>query len=166
MCQLQVNILRMYRQLELFQEYKRRLSALTGSRQAHQLVNQSLFLITVGGNDFVNNYYLVPYSARSRQYKLPDYVKFLISEYRRLLMVFSFSFFFPDNFSCPDLHLCHQLAVTNVLKIVDIISSLSEGGTKLKLHQAHVSCLALQTSKHHSVSALTLVVALFGSLLV
>ncbi|XWS64792.1 hypothetical protein CRYUN_Cryun05aG0034300 [Craigia yunnanensis] len=81
-----VNILRMYRQLELFQEYKRRLSALTGSRQAHQLVNQSLFLITVGGNDFVNNYYLVPYSARSRQYKLPDYVKFLISEYRILLM--------------------------------------------------------------------------------
>ncbi|XVE62687.1 hypothetical protein DITRI_Ditri06bG0139600 [Diplodiscus trichospermus] len=81
-----VNILRMYRQLELFQEYKRRLSALTGSRHAHQLVNQALVLITVGGNDFVNNYYLVPYSARSRQYKLPAFVKFLISEYRRLLM--------------------------------------------------------------------------------
>ncbi|KAK5786135.1 GDSL esterase/lipase At5g18430-like [Gossypium arboreum] len=81
-----VNILRMYRQLELFQEYKRRLSGQVGSRQAHKLVNQALVLITVGGNDFVNNYYLVPYSARSREYKLPDYVKFLISEYRRLLM--------------------------------------------------------------------------------
>ncbi|KAK8633987.1 hypothetical protein V6N13_014816 [Hibiscus sabdariffa] len=81
-----VNILRMYRQLELFQEYQRRLSAQVGSKQAHKLVNQALVLITVGGNDFVNNYYLVPYSARSRQYRLPDYVKFVISEYQRLLM--------------------------------------------------------------------------------
>ncbi|KAE8663056.1 GDSL esterase/lipase [Hibiscus syriacus] len=71
--------------LELFQEYERRLSALVGSKQAHQLVSQALVLITVGGNDFVNNYYLVPFSARSRQYSLPDYVLFLISEYRELL---------------------------------------------------------------------------------
>ncbi|XP_039002306.1 GDSL esterase/lipase At5g33370-like [Hibiscus syriacus] len=81
-----VNILRMYRQLELFQEYQRRLSALVGSKQAHRLVSQALILITVGGNDFVNNYYLVPFSARSRQYSLPDYVKFIISEYQNLLM--------------------------------------------------------------------------------
>ncbi|MBA0783219.1 hypothetical protein Gotri_000973 [Gossypium trilobum] len=81
-----VNILRMYRQLELFEEYKRRLSGLVGTRQANRVVNQALVLITVGGNDFVNNYYLVPFSARSRQYSLPDYVRFLISEYRKLLM--------------------------------------------------------------------------------
>ncbi|KAE8684075.1 GDSL esterase/lipase [Hibiscus syriacus] len=63
-----VNILRMYRQLELFQEYKQRLSGQVGSKQSRKLinqalVNQALVLITVGGNDFVNNYYLVPYSA-------------------------------------------------------------------------------------------------------
>ncbi|KAK8546441.1 hypothetical protein V6N13_067663 [Hibiscus sabdariffa] len=81
-----VNILRMYRQLELFQEYKQRLSTLVGSKQAHRLISQALVLITVGGNDFVNNYYLVPFSARSRQYSLPDYVQFLISEYQKLLM--------------------------------------------------------------------------------
>ncbi|TYG86319.1 hypothetical protein ES288_A13G125000v1 [Gossypium darwinii] len=63
-----VNILRMYRQLELFEEYKRRLSGLVGTRQANRVVSQALVLITVGGNDFVNNYYLVPFSARSRQY--------------------------------------------------------------------------------------------------
>ncbi|KAG5224140.1 GDSL esterase/lipase LTL [Salix suchowensis] len=38
------------------------------------------------GNDFVNNYYLVPFSARSRQFALPDYVVYLISEYRKILM--------------------------------------------------------------------------------
>jgi hypothetical protein len=84
---LQVNIIRMYRQYEYFQEYQNRLSGLIGASQAKARVNQALVLITVGGNDFVNNYYLVPYSARSRQYPLPEYVKFLISEYQKLLQV-------------------------------------------------------------------------------
>ncbi|RDX91214.1 GDSL esterase/lipase, partial [Mucuna pruriens] len=80
-----VNVIRMYRQLEHFQEYQNRVSALVGASQAKSLVNQALVLITCGGNDFVNNYYLVPNSARSRQYPLPAYVKYLISEYQKLL---------------------------------------------------------------------------------
>ncbi|KAG4914063.1 hypothetical protein AAZX31_19G235800 [Glycine max] len=81
-----LNIIRMYRQLDYFEEYQQRVSILIGVARAKKLVNQALVLITVGGNDFVNNYYLVPYSARSRQYSLQDYVKFLIVEYRKLLM--------------------------------------------------------------------------------
>uniref|UniRef100_A0A2K1Y173 GDSL-motif lipase/hydrolase family protein n=1 Tax=Populus trichocarpa TaxID=3694 RepID=A0A2K1Y173_POPTR len=81
-----LNIIRMHRQLEYFQQYQQRVGALIGAEKAKRLVNQSLILLTVGGNDFVNNYYLVPYSARSRQYDLPDYVKHLISEYKKILM--------------------------------------------------------------------------------
>ncbi|KAK9201153.1 hypothetical protein WN944_016354 [Citrus x changshan-huyou] len=81
-----VNIIRMFRQFEYFQEYQNRVTALIGPQRTKQLVNGALILITVGGNDFVNNYYLVPYSARSRQFSLPDYVKYVISEYRKLLM--------------------------------------------------------------------------------
>jgi len=77
----------MYRQLDYFEEYQQRVSILTGVARAKKLVNQALVLITVGGNDFVNNYYLVPYSARSRQFSLQNYVKYLIVEYRKLLMV-------------------------------------------------------------------------------
>lgn len=84
---VQVNIIRMYRQFEYFQEYQNRVTALIGPQRTKQLVNGALILITVGGNDFVNNYYLVPYSARSRQFSLPDYVKYVISEYRKLLTV-------------------------------------------------------------------------------
>ncbi|XP_057443335.1 GDSL esterase/lipase At5g33370-like [Lotus japonicus] len=80
-----VNVIRMYRQLEYFQEYQRRLSGLIGASQAKRRVNEALVLITCGGNDFVNNYYLVPVSARSQQYPLPAYVKFLISEYKKVL---------------------------------------------------------------------------------
>ncbi|XP_014491480.1 GDSL esterase/lipase At5g18430-like [Vigna radiata var. radiata] len=81
-----LNIIRMYRQLDYFEEYQQRVSILIGVGRAKKLVNQALVLITVGGNDFVNNYYLVPYSARSRQFSLQDYVKYLIVEYRKLLM--------------------------------------------------------------------------------
>ncbi|KAH7571803.1 hypothetical protein ACOSP7_014651 [Xanthoceras sorbifolium] len=81
-----LNIIRMFRQLDYFEEYQHRVSALIGAKQTRQLVKQALVLITVGGNDFVNNYYLVPFSARSCQFSLPDYVKYLISEYQKLLM--------------------------------------------------------------------------------
>ncbi|OAY42001.1 GDSL esterase/lipase At5g33370 [Manihot esculenta] len=81
-----LNIIRMYKQLEYFQQYQQRVSGLIGAEQTQRLVNGALVLMTVGGNDFVNNYYLVPFSARSRQFSLPDYVVYLISEYRKLLM--------------------------------------------------------------------------------
>lgn len=58
-----------------------------GAEETQRLVNQALVLITLGGNDFVNNYYLVPNSARSRQYTLPNYVPFIISEYKKVLAV-------------------------------------------------------------------------------
>ena len=48
-------------------------------------MNQALVLITLGGNDFVNNYYLVPFSARSREMALPDYVRYLVAEYAKIL---------------------------------------------------------------------------------
>ncbi|KAL3727955.1 hypothetical protein ACJRO7_032667 [Eucalyptus globulus] len=80
-----INIIGMYTQLQYFEEYQKRVSALVGAERTHQLVNQALVLITVGGNDFVNNYFLVPYSARSRQFTIPEYAKYLISEYRKLL---------------------------------------------------------------------------------
>ncbi|KAL5711722.1 hypothetical protein ACHQM5_013976 [Ranunculus cassubicifolius] len=81
-----LNIIRISGQLEYFQEYQQRVISLVGSAQAKRLVNQALVLITLGGNDFVNNYYLVPFSARSQQFPLPDYVRYVISEYKKILL--------------------------------------------------------------------------------
>ncbi|PIN11144.1 Triacylglycerol lipase [Handroanthus impetiginosus] len=80
-----VNIIRIYQQLNYFEEYQRKVSALIGEEETERLVNEALVLITLGGNDFVNNYYLVPYSARSRQFSLQNYVPFVISEYKKVL---------------------------------------------------------------------------------
>ncbi|XP_010528706.1 PREDICTED: GDSL esterase/lipase LTL1-like [Tarenaya hassleriana] len=81
-----VSIIRMYQQFEYFEQYQRRVSALIGEEQTHRLVAGSLVLICVGGNDFVNNYFLVPYSLRSQQFSIPDYVVYLLSEYRKILI--------------------------------------------------------------------------------
>ncbi|KAF6994489.1 hypothetical protein CFC21_011180 [Triticum aestivum] len=81
-----VNIVRVSRQLHYFGEYQGKLRALVGASQATQIVNRALVLITLGGNDFVNNYYLIPFSLRSRQFSLPDYVRYLIFEYKKILM--------------------------------------------------------------------------------
>ena len=83
----QVNIIRIGQQLQNFQDYQQRLAEFVGEDAARQVVNNALVLITLGGNDFVNNYYLVPFSVRSRQFAIQDYVPYLISEYRKILTV-------------------------------------------------------------------------------
>ncbi|XP_050206723.1 GDSL esterase/lipase At4g28780-like [Mercurialis annua] len=81
-----VNILKMCRQFELFGEYKQRVGAMIGQAKAEQLVNNAVVLITLGGNDFVNNYFLPTFSLRRQQFALPVYCQFLISEYKNILM--------------------------------------------------------------------------------
>ncbi|KAF7154019.1 hypothetical protein RHSIM_Rhsim01G0258500 [Rhododendron simsii] len=80
------SIIRISRQLELFQCYQDRLKAEVGAGKARQLVNGGLVLIVLGGNDFVNNYFLVPYSARRLQYPIPEFCQYLVSEYKKILL--------------------------------------------------------------------------------
>lgn len=87
---VQVNIIRIYQQLNYFEEYQKKVSAQIGEEEKETLVKKSLVLITLGGNDFVNNYYLIPYSARSLQYPLPKYVPFVVSEYKKVLQVINY----------------------------------------------------------------------------
>ncbi|KAF8654039.1 hypothetical protein HU200_062184 [Digitaria exilis] len=81
------NIIRIQKQLRYFQQYQSRLRRLLAgdASAADRVVRGALVLITLGGNDFINNYYLVPFSARSREMALPDYVRYLVAEYAKVL---------------------------------------------------------------------------------
>ncbi|KAJ4830965.1 hypothetical protein Tsubulata_032488 [Turnera subulata] len=80
------NIIRIFRQYQLFQQYQLRVSVIIGPEQTQQLVNNALVLITLGGNDFVNNYFASPLSIRRRQFSLPAFSAYLVSEYKKILM--------------------------------------------------------------------------------
>ncbi|KAI3944533.1 hypothetical protein MKW92_049862 [Papaver armeniacum] len=80
-----LHIIHIGQQLEYFEKYQEKLRALIGEDEAQTLVNSALVLITLGGNDFVNNYYLVPFSVRSRQFSIENYITFLIVEYKIIL---------------------------------------------------------------------------------
>ncbi|GAB4830138.1 hypothetical protein Ancab_019779 [Ancistrocladus abbreviatus] len=79
-----LNTIKIFEQLQFFEQYQSRLSALIGEDEALQRVNEALYLIVLGGNDFVNNYFL-PYSARPRQLSLPNFAHLVIYEYRKIL---------------------------------------------------------------------------------
>ncbi|KAL3645054.1 hypothetical protein CASFOL_010234 [Castilleja foliolosa] len=79
------NIIKVYKQLEFFEEYQKRVSSLIGQQQTQALVNKALFLVTVGGNDFVNNYFLTPITFRRLHYNLQDFSKLVVSEFRLFL---------------------------------------------------------------------------------
>ncbi|RCV32385.1 hypothetical protein SETIT_6G254500v2 [Setaria italica] len=72
------NIIRIQKQLRYFQQYQSRVRRLLGgdSDAVGRLVQGALVLITLGGNDFINNYYMMA---------LPDYVRYLVAEYAKVL---------------------------------------------------------------------------------
>ncbi|CAL0309818.1 unnamed protein product [Lupinus luteus] len=82
-----VGILRIFKQLALFQQYQQRLSAEVGAEKAQQIVKRALVLMTLGGNDFVNNYFLTPFSLRSQQFTIPQFCNYLITEYKKFLLL-------------------------------------------------------------------------------
>ncbi|KAL6968094.1 hypothetical protein U1Q18_033897 [Sarracenia purpurea var. burkii] len=80
------NIIRIFQQLEFFQRYQERVSTLIGPVETQRLVNRALYLIVLGGNDFVNNYFFTPVTPRRLQFSLPAFSRYVISEYRKILL--------------------------------------------------------------------------------
>ncbi|PWA66035.1 SGNH hydrolase-type esterase domain-containing protein [Artemisia annua] len=48
------------KQLEYFKEYKNRLEKLVGKEHAHNIVENAVFVLSMGTNDFLQNYYIDP----------------------------------------------------------------------------------------------------------
>ncbi|KAL5155266.1 GDSL esterase/lipase [Glycine soja] len=54
----------------MFEQYQERLSAVVGAKRAKKVVNEALVLMTLGANDFVNNYFLAGSYYSERLYEL------------------------------------------------------------------------------------------------
>ncbi|MFS8015956.1 putative triacylglycerol lipase [Helianthus anomalus] len=71
------NVISLSKQLEYFREYKARLGKVVGKKRGREIVTNSVFLLSMGTNDFLQNYYLEP--TRSKQFTIDKYQDFLIS---------------------------------------------------------------------------------------
>ncbi|XP_015693573.1 GDSL esterase/lipase EXL2-like, partial [Oryza brachyantha] len=64
-------------QLQLFEAYKEKLVKTIGQEAAAQVITDSIYFTSMGGNDLANNYFLIPF--KQHQYDLGSYVDFLVS---------------------------------------------------------------------------------------
>eukprot|EP00252_Welwitschia_mirabilis_P016116 TRINITY_DN35629_c0_g1_i1.p1 TRINITY_DN35629_c0_g1~~TRINITY_DN35629_c0_g1_i1.p1 ORF type:complete len:375 (-),score=4.43 TRINITY_DN35629_c0_g1_i1:62-1186(-) len=70
------SVISLGKQLEYFREYKKRIESAVGKRKSEYLIKNALFLLSVGSNDFLANYFVVP--IRQRQYSMEEFQQMLV----------------------------------------------------------------------------------------
>ncbi|KAK9068839.1 hypothetical protein SSX86_012955 [Deinandra increscens subsp. villosa] len=71
------NVLSLSHQLMYFAHYKRNFSRKVGVQKADESIRNAVFVLSMGTNDFLQNYYVEP--TRSAQYTVDQYGDYLIS---------------------------------------------------------------------------------------
>ncbi|MCL7036763.1 hypothetical protein MKW94_028933 [Papaver nudicaule] len=71
-----VNVIPLSQELEYFKEYLKKLTAFVGQDKAMETARESVYFVSVGTNDFVANYFIVP--GRSFHFTVDEYANFLI----------------------------------------------------------------------------------------
>ncbi|XP_008799468.2 LOW QUALITY PROTEIN: GDSL esterase/lipase At2g04570-like [Phoenix dactylifera] len=71
------SVIPLWRELEYFKEYQEKLKAYQGEAKARETLSEAVYVISLGTNDFLENYYTVPGGRRS-QYNVEQYQDFLI----------------------------------------------------------------------------------------
>lgn len=66
----------LWKEVEYYKEYQIRLRSYLGEENANGIISEALYLISIGTNDFLENYYLLP--RKLRKYSVNEYQNFLI----------------------------------------------------------------------------------------
>lgn len=70
------NVLPLWKEVEYYKEYQTKLKAYLGETKANSIISEALYIISLGTNDFLENYYTLP-STRSK-YTVDQYQDFLV----------------------------------------------------------------------------------------
>lgn len=62
--------------MEYYKEYQQKLRAYLGKEKANEIIREALYLVSIGTNDFLENYYTMP--ERQMEYSVEEYEDFLI----------------------------------------------------------------------------------------
>ncbi|CAN6277803.1 unnamed protein product [Urochloa humidicola] len=73
------SVMPIWEELEYFKEYAARLRASHGDAKAEEMLSEALYMVSMGTNDFLENYYAVPSGAAARAAAAaPEYAGYLI----------------------------------------------------------------------------------------
>ncbi|PWA59134.1 hypothetical protein CTI12_AA394080 [Artemisia annua] len=70
-----LSVIPLWKEVEYYKEYQKKLKAYAGDQKAETIISESVYLISMGTNDFLENYYTLP--NRRRQYTVNQYQDFL-----------------------------------------------------------------------------------------
>jgi hypothetical protein len=71
------SVIPLWKELVFYKEYQRKLRTFLGETQASQTISEALYMISMGTNDFLENYYSIPGGRQSR-FTVTQYENFLI----------------------------------------------------------------------------------------
>ncbi|GER53974.1 GDSL esterase/lipase [Striga asiatica] len=71
-----LSVIPLWKELDYFKDYQNKLRAHAGNAKADSIISESLYIISLGTNDFLENYYTLP-STRSK-YTVDQFQDFLI----------------------------------------------------------------------------------------
>ncbi|CAI9787808.1 unnamed protein product [Fraxinus pennsylvanica] len=71
-----LSVIPLWQELEYYKEYKGRLEDYLGNKKAKKILTEALYIISMGTNDFLENYYVLP--IRYFEFSPNDYQKFLV----------------------------------------------------------------------------------------
>ncbi|XP_051201750.1 GDSL esterase/lipase At4g26790-like [Lolium perenne] len=77
-------VLPMWKELEYFQEYQQRLAKHVGRDGAKHIVSNAAYIVSVGTNDFLENYFLLV-TGRFLEYSVSEYTDFLVARAEEFL---------------------------------------------------------------------------------
>ncbi|XVE78525.1 hypothetical protein DITRI_Ditri13aG0152100 [Diplodiscus trichospermus] len=69
-------VIPLWKEVEYYKEYQNKLRASLGDNKANGIISDALYLINIGTNDFILNYYALP--TRKSQFTVQQYEDFLI----------------------------------------------------------------------------------------
>lgn len=70
------DVIPLWKEVEYYKEYQQKLKAYLGDRKAKKILSEALYLISLGTNDFMENYYTLP--NRRLQFTVKQYQDFII----------------------------------------------------------------------------------------
>ncbi|XP_076949016.1 GDSL esterase/lipase At4g26790-like [Bidens hawaiensis] len=78
-----MSVIPLWRQLEYFKEYQNKMMIEFGGAEATKILSEALYLISLGTNDFIENYYALP--VRRMAYSVDEYENFLLVKARNFV---------------------------------------------------------------------------------